>query len=206
MFTTSVSYNLIKNYFSQIFLTDTVNNILFYTEGNVGSAYNLGVSETVVISPFTWWSLTAQANYNHKQLKGFNGNNYTTEINQLNININNQFNFAKIYSGEISGFYTTKARNDLQELLYPTGQLSVGVSRPVLKKKGTLKISMRDIFYTNTMEGFTQFFKATEYFIIHRDSRVLNIAFTYRFGKTFKAVKRSGGSASDEIDRVGNGG
>ncbi len=203
--TTRISYSNIKNYFSQLFLTDTVSGILFYSQGNVGSVYNIGLSATIVISPFKWWSLTGQALYNHKQLNGYNGLDYTSQINQLNFNLNNQFSFAKVYSGEISGFYTTRARNDLQELLYPTGQLSVGVSRPVLKKKGTVKLSVRDIFYTNAMEGFTQFLKATEYFIVRRDSRVINIAFTYRFGKTFKAINRRASGAGDEMERVGNG-
>ena len=75
----------------------------------------------------------------------------------------------------------------------------------VLKKKGTLKLSARDIFYTNAMEGLTQFDKATEYFILRRDSRVFNISFTYRFGKAYKTVKRTSGSAGDEIERAGNG-
>jgi iron complex outermembrane receptor protein len=202
--TTSVSYSLIKNYFSQLFLTDT-SGILLYSEGNVGRTYNIGASAMLILSPTKWWSFTAQAIYNHKQLKGFNGNAYTTEINQLNFNLNNQFKIGNIYTGEISGFYTTKARNDLQELLYPTGQLSLGIARPVLKKKGTLKFSARDIFYTNAMEGLTQFEKATEYFILKRDTRVFNLAFTYRFGKAYKSLKRSGSSVNDEIQRVGAG-
>ena len=56
------------------------------------------------------------------------------------------------------------------------------------------------------MEGLTQFDKATEYFILRRDSRVLNLSFTYRFGKAYKTIKRTGGSAGDEMERVGNGG
>ena len=204
--TTTVSYSIIKNYFSQLFLTDTINDILFYSEGNVGRARNFGLSSTLVISPFKWWSLTAQATYNHKELKGFNGNvNFKSDINQLNLNLNNQFIILKKYTAEISGFYTSRARNDLQELLYPTGQLSLGVSRQLFKKKATLKFSARDIFYTNAMEGLTQFAKATEYFIVRRDSRVFNLSFTYRFGKAYKIAKRSSGSAGDEIDRVGNG-
>lgn len=204
--TTTFSYSLIKNYFSQLFLTDTINDILFYSEGNVGRAHNLGLSSTLVISPFKWWSLTAQATFNHKELKGYNGNvNFRSDINQLNINLNNQFTIFKKYTAEISGFYTSRARNDLQEVLYPTGQLSLGVSRQLFKKKATLKFSARDIFYTNAMEGLTQFAKATEYFILRRDSRVFNLSFTYRFGKVYKTSKRSGGSAGDEMERVGNG-
>ncbi len=206
LLSSEISYSVIKNYFSQLFLTDTAKGVLLYTQGNVGQTRNLGLSSTLTVSPFKWWSLTAQTMYNHKVLKGINGSGYTSNINQLTVNINNQVTIAKTYTIEISGFYTTRARNDIQELLYPTGQLSLGVSRPILKKKATLKFNARDIFYTNAMEGLTQFPNATEYFILRRDTRVFNLSFTYRFGKAYKAVKRSGGGANDEIERVGNGG
>ena len=203
--TTAISYSIIKNYFSQLFLTDT-SGILIYSEGNVGKAQNFGVSVTVQVSPFKWWSLTSQTVFNHKELKGYAGNTlYASSINQVNVNMNNQFRINKIYTGEISGYYTSKARNDLQELLYPTGQLSAGIARPVLKNKATLKLSIRDIFYTQAMEGLTQFQSAQEYFILRRDSRVVSLAFTWRFGKPIKQINRTGGAARDEIDRVGNG-
>jgi iron complex outermembrane receptor protein len=109
------------------------------------------------------------------------------------------------YTAELTGFYTTKARNDVQELLYPTGQVSVGLSRPILGKKGTLRFSARDLFYTNAMEGLTTFPNATEYFLLRRDTRVYTLSFTYRFGKSYKTTKRTGTSAADEIERVGNG-
>lgn len=205
LLTTSLSYSNIKNYFSQLFLADTAKGILLYSQGNVGSTYNIGLSTTVSVSPLSWWAVTTQATFNHKQLRGFNGNTYTSRINQLNINVNNQFTIAKIYTAELSGFYTTRARNDVQELLYPTGQLSAGIARPVFKKKGTLKFSYRDILYTNAMEGFTSFPNATEYFKILRDSRVFTVSLTYRFGKSYKTVKRTDGSAAEEIERVGNG-
>ena len=206
LLTTAISYSTVRNYFSQIFLNDTITGLLYYSQGNVGRTHTLGLSATLMLSPVKWWSFTLQAIYNHKELKGFNeDSNFQSAINQVNLNMNNQFSFAKIYTGEISGFYTTRARNDIQELLYPIGQFSFGISRPVLKKKGTLKLSVRDLFHTNGMEGLTDFPRATEYFLIRRDSRVLSIAFTYRFGKAYKANKRSSGSAGDEMERVGNG-
>jgi len=202
--TTGVSYSYITNYFSQIFLSDTSKTILYYTQGNVGHVYNLGVSATISLSPLKCWSFDFTAVFNHKQLRGFNGNSYTTEISQLNMNLSNQFSFGKGYSGELSGFYTTRARNDVQELLYPAGQVSTGISKSVLNKKGTLKLSYRDIFYTGAMEGFTSFPDATEYFKIKRDSRVLNLSFTYRFGKSYKVNKHQDGAA-EEKERVQNG-
>ncbi|MDO9375814.1 MAG: TonB-dependent receptor [Ferruginibacter sp.] len=204
LFTTAVSYSTIKNYFSQLFLTDTA-GILYYSEGNVGRVHNVGVSLTVQAAPLKWWSFTSQAIFNHKELKGYLGNDYSSSIDQFNINLNNQFRLNKIYTAELSGFYTSRARNDLQELLYPTGQLSIGMARPVLKKKATLKISMRDLFYTQAMEGLTQFQAADEYFILRRDTRVFNLSLTWRFGKPLKTIKRAGSGAGDEMQRVGNG-
>ena len=134
LLTTTVSYSIIKDYFSQLFLSEG-NDILVYTNGNVGKMYNLAISVSVQASPFTWWSFTGQALFNHKEFKGYQNINYVSDVTQMNFNMNNQFRIGKTYTAEISGFYTTQARNDLQELLLPTGQLSAGIARPVLKRK-----------------------------------------------------------------------
>lgn len=203
LLTTTVSYSGIKNYFSQLFLSEG-NDILVYTDGNVGQMHNVGVAVTLQVSPFKWWSLTAQSNFNYKKLSGYQNVNYRSSVKQLHNSMNNQFRISKTLNAELSGFYTTKARNDLQELLSPTGQVSAGLSKTILKGKGTLRLSARDIFYTQSMEGLTDFPGANEYFILWRDSQVLNVGFSYRFGKPLKAAKRSQGGASDEINRAGS--
>jgi len=201
--TTTVSYSIIKDYFSQLFLSEGT-DILVYTEGNVGKMHNLGLSVALHVSPFKWWAINAQGTFNHKKLTGYQNVNYSSSINQVLSSLTNQFTINKGLSAEISGFYITSARNDLQELLYPTGQLSAGLSQSIWKGKGSLKLSARDIFYTQAMEGLTDFPNANEYFILKRDSRVVNLAFTYRFGKPLKAAKRSTGGAADEINRAGS--
>jgi iron complex outermembrane receptor protein len=203
LFTTTLSYSRLTNYFSQIFLSDSTGTILFYTQGNVGTVDNYGASESVNAKPIRWWTLQLGAFYNHKRFHGFDGNNYTSSIDQVTINLNNQFDI-KGYVAELSGFYTTRARNDIQELLYPNKQVSTGVSKTVLKRKGTVKLSVRDIFYTNAMEGLTSFPDASEYFKMKRDTRVIALSFTYRFGKTYKTVHHEPG-ATEEQERVQNG-
>jgi len=200
--TTAISYSEIKNYFSQLFLNDG-NDILIYTEGNVGQMHNLGLALTAQLSPFKWWSLTAQGNFNYKKLSGYQNVKYSSSVKQLHTSMNNQFKINNTLNAELSGFYTTRARNDLQELLYPTGQVSAGLAKTVLKGKGTLRLTARDVFYTQSMEGMTDFPGANEYFILWRDSQVINLGFSYRFGKPLKATKRSTGGANDEMNRAG---
>ncbi|MCJ0741819.1 outer membrane beta-barrel protein [Pedobacter montanisoli] len=201
--TTTLSYSLIKDYFSQIFINES-NDILVYTEGNVGKMHNYGIGLTLQLKPLSWWDATIQSNFNHKVLNNSNGLSFKSNINQLHTSMNNQFKISKTLSADLSGFYTTKARNDLQELLYPNGQLSAGLSKSIFKNAGSIKLALRDIFYTQAMEGLTTFPNAQEYFKLQTDSRVAILTFTYRFGKPLKPAKRSSGGASEEMNRAGN--
>jgi outer membrane receptor protein involved in Fe transport len=203
---TSINYNIIRDYFSQIFLSDTASGTIVYTEGNIGKMRHYGLSVSAQLSPLSWWSFTTEADLTHKKIEGFLWNNYKASITQFTVSMNNQFHFKKAWAAELTGFYISKNQNDLQEVLQPTGQLSAGLSKQVLKNRGSLKLTLRDIFYSQTMEGLTHFQTVNEYFKLKRDTRVCTVAFTYRFGKTMKGqTRRSTGASADEIDRVGNG-
>ena len=64
-----------------------------------------------------------------------------------------------------------------RKYLEPTGQVSMGVAKQVLKNKGTVRLTFRDIFYTQAMEGLTEFKQADEYFKLKRDTRVVHYWF-----------------------------
>lgn len=202
LLTTTISYSVIKDYFSQLFLSEGT-DILVYTEGNVGKMHNVGASVSLQVSPFKWWSMNAHSGFNYKQLSGYQNVNYSSSIKQLLLSLTNQMNINKSLSAEVSGYYITKARNDLQELLYPMGQLSAGLSQSIFKGNGSIKLTARDIFHTQVLKGLTDFPGANEYFVLTRDTQVFSLGFTYRFGKPLKTAKRSSGGASDEIKRSG---
>ncbi|MBP6025392.1 outer membrane beta-barrel protein [Ferruginibacter sp.] len=206
--TTEVSYSYLNDYFSQIFIIDSSasnvnNNIIIYTRGNVGSFTNFAITETFQTAITKWWNLTAVAVYNHKVIKGIVWAPFTARINQLNISINNQFQFKKGWSFELSGYYQTKSQIDLQEWLEPQGELNVGVGKQILQKKGTLRLSVRDLTYFQNYSGYSTFENSYEPFTLKFDTRVVRLSFSWRFGKQMKAVNRSEGGAKDEIDRVG---
>jgi iron complex outermembrane receptor protein len=199
---TTLSYGITNDYFSQIFLSDT-NGLIIYTEGNIGRMTNVGLSVSSQFSPTPWWSVSLQVNGNHKKIKGVVVNSITSTISQMNMNISNQFRFNKGWAAELSGFYISRNQNDLQEVLDPTGQVGVGVSKQIIKNKATLKLGARDIFYTQVMAGLTSFQHATEYFTLKRDSRVVTLAFSWRFGKPLKGTTRKASASDDIKERVG---
>jgi hypothetical protein len=207
LLTTEVSYSYLDNYFSQVFIIDSsssnVNrNIIIYTRGNVGSFQNFGISETFQRPLTKWWNLTATAVYNYKIIKGVVWAPLTARINQLNVGLNNQFRFGK-WGFEVSGYYQTRSQIDLQEWLKPQGELNLGISKQVLKNKGSLKLNVRDLTYFQNYSGFSIFENATEPFRLKFDSRVVRLSFNWRFGKAMKAVNRSQGGAQEEIERAG---
>ena len=201
---TGVSYSVTKDYFSQIFPLDS-NGIVIYTEGNLGRLQNYAVSVGLQLSPLPWWSFSLQTVVNKKKMEGIITRRMVADITQYTINLNNQFRFQRGWSGELSGFYNSTSQQDIQEIVDPAGQLSFGVAKAVLNNQGTVKFAARDVFYTNWIKGLTSFTNATEYFKVTRDTRVITISFTWRFGKAIKPTKRSEGSAGDEVQRVGNG-
>jgi hypothetical protein len=208
--TTELSYGYLRDYFSQIFIIDSsssnVNkNIMIYTRGNVGSFQNFGVSETYQVPVGKWWNLTAVAVFNHKIIKGVVWAPIEVNISQLNISLNNQFQFEKGWGAEISGYYQTRSQTDLQEWLEPQGELNLGFSKQILKGKGSLKLNIRDITYFQNYSGVSTFQNSYEPFKIKWDTRVARLSFSWRFGKTMKAVRRSEGGAADEINRAGSG-
>jgi len=93
--------------------------------------------------------------------------------------------------------------NAAYSILNP-GELNIGVGKQIMKKKGTLRLSIRDLTYFVNYNGYSTFENSTEPFTVKWDSRVVRLSFSWRFGKAMKAINRSEGGASDEINRVGN--
>jgi iron complex outermembrane receptor protein len=210
MLTTEFSFSYLRDYFSQIFIIDSnssnVNkNIIIYTRGNVGSFQNFGITETFQRPVTKWWNLTAVAVFNYKIIKGVVWAPIKAEVGQLNVSLNNQFQLKKGWGFELSGYYQTKSQIDLQEWLKPQGELDLGISKQIMKNKGSLKLSVRDITYFQNYSGYSTFQNAYEPFTVKWDSRVARLSFSWRFGKAMKPVNRSEGGATDEINRAGNG-
>ena len=210
MLSTAVSYSYLKDYFSQIFIIDSnssnVNkNIIIYTRGNVGTFHNIGLTASFQIPITKGWTLTSVAIYNHKIIKGVVWAPIKVAIDQVNISLNNQFRFKNGWAAEITGYYLSKSQIDLQEYLTPQGEAGAGISKQILKNTGTLRLNIRDIFYTQNYSGYSTFQNSDEPFKIKWDSRVIRLTFNWRFGKAMKAIKRSGGGSDEETNRVGTG-
>ncbi len=202
---TTVNYSRTKNFFTETFEQKDYATIV--RQGNIGERQNAGFSMSAQVKIAKWWSANLYGNYNYVY---FNGELYGEQVkvsgSNVLFNVNNQFSFGKGWSAELSGFYRTRGIEG-QIVIMPLGQASAGVSKQVLKGKGSVRVNIRDIFYTNKATGDINFQKTLAHFENTRDSRVAGISFTYRFGKPLKGPQnnRKKGGADEEQNRVKTG-
>jgi hypothetical protein len=199
--TTTLSYSNTGNYFTQIFRSTGDTSII--TFGNLGRQQYVGLSMSASLTLLPWWSATLHGEGGYKHVDGYaNGQTVRTDGILGQVNVNNQFRWAGGWSAELSGFYNTRDVEG-QFVTYPFGQVSTGLAKQVLKGKGTVKANLADVFFTNYARGEILYQNVHEHYVQKRDSRVVNVAFTWRFGKTFKeGGSRRQGGATEEQQRV----
>ena len=203
---TTVNYSRTKNFFSETFEQKEYATVV--RQGNIGQRDNAGISISAQVKLLKWWSANLYGNYNYNFFKGeLYGEQLKISGSNVLFNVNNQFSFGKGWSAELSGWYRTKGVEG-QVLIMPLGQAAAGVSKQVLKGKGSVRANIRDIFYTAGAKGSINFQQTEAKFENTRDSRVVGISFTYRFGKPLKGPQnnRKKGGADEEQNRVKTGG
>lgn len=211
--TTTLNYSVTNDMFVETFDQpqqngDDYNYATVVKRGNIGKRQNAGIAVNVQMPVKSWWTAMIYSNYNYSKFEGpVNGEMVKAEAGNLMFNVNNQFKFKKGWSAELSGWYRTKGIEG-QLIINPMGQLNMGISKQVLKSKGTIKLNVRDLFYTTQAQGYIKF-KSTEAEFNNRwDSRSLNLTFSYRFGKQMNGNgngQRKKGGANEEQNRVSSG-
>ncbi len=148
------------------------------------------------------WSTNIYANVFNNKYKGeLNSGILDVNATMLTTNFNNQFKFTKGWGAELSGFYRSKGLEG-QMITNPMWQITSAVQKQVLKNKGTLKLSVSDIFKTQTFSGSVKYQDIDIKIKSINDSRRASLTFTYRFGKPIQNQPRKKSGGLDEENRV----
>ena len=202
----SFSFNHTTDMFEDVFRQnnvpgDSISTII--SSENFGKSDVISLSVSAELKPAKWWrsTLYTEGRYKHYQAT-VREEEIDIEGANLMFHINNQFTFKKGWAAEVSGFYMT---NELegQIRIDRVMQLDIAIKKDILKRKGSLKLSVRDLFGPMHVDGKFGFGHTRVQFAQVRDSRVLSLGFNYRFGKPIKGLKSRKSSTSDEQNRIG---
>jgi hypothetical protein len=204
---TTLNYTNTTDILNDILKQDDNTKVTFQTKENVASRRVVGLAVSYNAPLTKWWTTSVYANVNHNRYKGLVNNALLdVEMATFMTHMTQQFRFAKIWMAEVSGFYRSTALETGMFLIRPMGVFSLGLSRPVLKSKGSLKLNISDPFWIQQAKVDIQFANIDAYVINKWDNRRVGLTFTYRFSKGQEVQqRRRASSAQEEQNRVGGG-
>lgn len=213
------SYNLDLSHTYKNFLTTTLmysytvdeisetneqrGNIYYSRPGNFDRQISYGLAINGLLKLRNWWTLNI---YTSLINNTFKSKVYTESLDDSAWNFTvvptNQFQLSKAWAAELSGQYQSSLLSG-QFFIGPVGSMRIGVSRKILDEKGSLKLAVSDVFYTNQINGqIRNIANANASWYSEFDSRVVTFSFSYRFtqGKNLKV--RQSGASQEEQNRV----
>ncbi len=202
--TTTLNYTKTTDIIQQVLIQDDAKNETFVKQDNIATQQQFGLSINAFNQYTKWWSGNIYVNVSNNQLTGpINNEPVSITANTFMANISQQFKFNKGYSAELSGFYRSEGLEGIFRIK-GFGAINIGVSKQIMKNKGTIRLNVRDIFWSQRIKGESKYGTVDANFRQFNDNRIANISFTYRFSKGKAAAgPRKRGGAEDEQSRVG---
>jgi outer membrane receptor protein involved in Fe transport len=204
MVTTTINYTSTK---------DIIDNVIeqkgqeaYSTPANIASLRQFGLSVSANTPINKWWTSNININAFNNRYKGVVSNApLSLAATSFIITGTQQFKLNKTLAAEING----RVRNGWLEGVIrakPIAFFGAGVSKQLFQNKGTLRVTVRDILYSQRFRGVSRYGNVDFSFREIMESRVVAIGFTYRFskGKKIAPTKRTIGSANEEQDRIEN--
>jgi outer membrane receptor protein involved in Fe transport len=205
--TTTINYTQTNDIITQLLKQDAAKKTTYQTTENLSSLKQIGLSVMANMPVSKWWNLNLYTNVYNNHYKGIYGTEpIDVQVTSFTGNITNSFTMGKGWSAEVSGWFRSKGAEGLL-IAENMGGANSAISKQILKKKGTIKMGVNDIFNTQQFHGYAKYSVVDVKVDSYRPSRQFNLSFTYRFGKTnIPGERRKTGGASDEQSRVKGGG
>jgi outer membrane receptor protein involved in Fe transport len=202
MITTTLNYTYTSDIFDDVI--EQKGEEAFKMPANIASHRQFGLAISANTPITKWWMSSLAINVFNNRYKGQVSNTpIALEATSFVVNGIQQFKLNKTLTAEINGRY----RNGWLEGLIkarPVGFIGAGLSQQLMKNKATLRLTVRDVFYTQKFKGESRYGNVDFSFQDIRDTRTLSIGFTYRFnkGKKIAPSKKTTGSANEEQERI----
>lgn len=200
-YTTTLLYSYIDNVISE---TNEQRGTTYYSRpGNFAKQVSYGLSFNAGFNFTPWWTVQCYAELMNNV---FESSVYTETLNDSKwswtLAPTFQFTLSKRFTAELSGQSQSKALSG-QFIIYPITTYRAGLAAKILKNKGTLKLNVSDILYSNQVRGdIRNIANAQAGWNSYFDSRVVTLSFSYRFSKGEAAKQRQTGASETEQRRV----
>ncbi len=177
-----------------------------YTKpANIASLEQVGLAISANNPVTKWWTSIMNLNIFNNRYKGVVSNAPVDfSATSFVITGTQQFKLNKTLTAEINGRFRNGWLDGVIRAK-PVGFVGAGFGQQLLKNRGTLRLTVRDIFYTQKFRGQSKYGNVDFDLEQIAETRVVSLGFSYRFskGKKIAPIKRTSGSANEEQERIG---
>ncbi len=182
--------------------TEAVGDIFISRPRNFGISETLGIVTNLYLNPYKWWVINGTVLMLFMHNTGDVNPNRHTNIHE--VEMSNQFTLGNGWNAELNGFFPGRQSWGQAQgsSLY---DISAGLQKSVLGKKGRIRLEMNDIFNTRNSSIRTIGIQQVTAMTWRKgDTQRIGVSFSYRFGREANSRKRNHdqGGAADEQGRV----
>lgn len=165
-------------------------NVTVFQPQNIGTSRTTGLELNGKYAPKKWFTLTGDANYNYFNRQGtYESTVFDFNASQWSGKITTKFKLPADIDFEITGRYRSKEQT-VQGVRSANMFADMGLRKKIIKGKGVINVSVRDIFASRIREFETN----QEDFYVYsfgQRGRFITVGFSYGFGKG-EAMEYSG--------------
>jgi hypothetical protein len=196
------TYSISNHNIMDALLQDQVTQKTVQTTVNIDhfNYYGLNLIFTKKLAP--WWTTnTSFLTFYNFYTGVLNNNPINNSSPSFSGTTNNSFFIREGLSMECGFQYNHKAIYGITEIRTQYN-FTLGVQKLLLKKQLTLTVNVNDLFWKNYPSGVTKFNNVNEKWTSRRDTRVVNVSLSYKFGKGKMGKMRRTTGADEEKQRI----
>lgn len=192
-----ITFNRINNMILRSYILDGFS--LIQAPINISKAYSYSVYLNYSTSLFTWLSANISGDYSINNFHGsmVNPNSIGGFVDTFRGTVSSQIKLFKDCSIELSGSYRTLFSGG-QGVNLPIGKLNTTFQTKILKKQGTIGLTVNDLFQTWNTKREIYLKNAVVNSSMTNDTRYGLVTFTYKIGSSVLTKARKTGMQTEE--------
>ncbi|MCD8539152.1 MAG: TonB-dependent receptor [Leadbetterella sp.] len=193
--------NLNLSFLDRMFFTETLPEEENYAVGetylNRGSQRSVALTVDYSEEVGPWYSLVFSGTLGHMKTKD-EQKEYASDGFFFSGQMINRFSLGKGWNAEISGVYNSGQYESIIYYINSYGYLVAGLSKSLFKGKGSIKLQMRDPFYSTVMDYDVKFTRLNQKWVLRQDPRQVGLSFSYNFSSGNQKKSRGRISSNEE--------
>lgn len=203
-FVTSLTLGINKGIITEVIQPSEhdTGSVTVQTYKNLDQMLFAGISGHYSFSVRPWWQHVTGFNVYYTR---YRGNLANTPLNNgrptFDINTNNTFLLPWRCTAELGLVYQASKLYGYMDV-QPVWMLHAGIQQHFFYKKASLRLYVQDLFYTGYPRATSQYSGYREAFVAMRETRVVQLSFTYHLGNKIAPSQRHRGGAEEEKQRA----